>query len=152
MYIIKEIIDFYNIISENKFYDEKEEDILFKKILNHISENKIKYAPKEKKLIKINSHYYMIIITLFKCMIDKKSIEKDSLKDDDYYLYFKSFERCSKEKINKLLRWDIKELNVLNDFIIIYNVFEKAGKLKKWNKKRKVSNIKLYREKTPRNK
>ena len=104
MYIIKEIIDFYNIISENKFYDEKEEDILFKKILNHISENKIKYAPKEKKLIKINSHYYMIIITLFKYMIDKKSIEKDSLKDDDYYLYFKSFERCSKEKINKLLR------------------------------------------------
>ena len=57
MYIIKEIIDFYNIISENKFYDEKEEDILFKKILNHISENKIKYAPKEKQLIKINSHY-----------------------------------------------------------------------------------------------
>jgi hypothetical protein len=39
-------------------------------------------------------------------MIDKKSIEKDSLKDDDYYSYFKSLERCSKElqKFNKLLR------------------------------------------------
>ena len=101
--------------------------------MNLISENKIKYAPKEKQLIKINSHYYMIIIALFKCMIDKKSIEKDSLKDDDYYSYFKSLERCSKElqKFNKLLRWDIKELIVLNDFITIYNVFEKVGKLKK---------------------
>ena len=128
---INEIIDLYNIISENIVYDEKEENILFKKILNHISENKIKYEPKDKQLVKINSHYYIVTIALFKCIIDRKSIEKASLKDDDYYSYFKSLERCSKElqKLNKLLRLDIKELNVLNDFITIYNAFEKAGKL-----------------------
>ena len=123
--------------------------------MNHFSENKIKYDSKEKqliKIVKINSHYFIVIIGLFKCMINKMSIGKAPLKDDDYYLYFKSFEWCSKEKINKLLRWDKKELNVLNDFITIYNVFEKAGRLKKLNRKRKVSNIKLYREKTPRNK
>ena len=140
---IKEIIDLYNIISENIVYDEKEENILFKKILNHISENKIKYEPKDKQLVKINTPYYIVTIVLFKCMIDKKSIEKASLKDDDYYSYFKSLERCSKElqKLNKLLRLDIKELSVLNDFITIYNVFEKAGKLKNLNIIELITNL-----------
>ena len=124
--------------------------------MNHFSENKIKYDSKEKqlvKIVKINSHYYIVIIGLFKCMINKMLIGKAPLKDDDYYSYFKSLERYSKEKLHKLLRLDIKELSVLNDFITIYNVFEKAGRLIKLNRKRKVSNIKLYMEKkTPRNK
>ena len=89
----------------------------------------------------------MVIIGLFKCMMNKMSIGKVPLKDEDYYSYFKSLEQYSKEKLNKLLRLDIKELSVLNDCIAIYNVFEKAGRLKKLNRKRKVSNIKLYREK-----
>ena len=140
---IKEIIDLYNIIAENIVNDEKESDILFKNILTYISENKIKYEPIEKQLIKINSPYYIIIIALFKCMIDKKSIEKASLKEDDYYFYFKSLERCSKkiQKLNKSLRLDIKELSVLNDFITIYNVFEKVGKLKNLNIIELITNL-----------
>ena len=131
-YYIKEILDLYNIISENIVYDEKEEEILFKEILNHISKNEIKYEPKEKQLVKVNVPYYTITIVLFKCMIDKKSIEKASLKDDNYYSYFQDLERCLKEikKLDRSLRLNIKELSVLNEFIEIYNVFEKAGKLK----------------------
>ena len=125
---IKEILDLYNIISENIVFNE---ELLFKEILNYISKNEIKYEPKEKQLEKINAPYYIISITLFKCMIDEKSIERASSKDDNYYSYFKVLERCLKiiQKLDKSLRLDIKELSVLNEFIIIYNVFENGGKL-----------------------
>ena len=116
---IKEIIVLYNIISENIVYDEKEEAILFKEILNHISKNEIKYDPKkEKQLVKVNVPYYMVTIALFKCMIDKKPIEKASSKDDNYYSYFKALERCLKDiqKLDKSLRLDKKELSVLNEY------------------------------------
>ena len=129
---IKKIIDLYKIISENIVCDEKEENTLFRNILDHISKNKIKYDPKEKQLIIVNTPYYIIIIALFKCMIDKKSIEKAS---SDYYSYFKVLERCLKEiqKLDKSLRLDIKEISVLNEFITIYNVLDKAGKINNLN-------------------
>ena len=38
---MKDIIDLYNIISENIFYDEKEKNYLFKQIMNCISKNEI---------------------------------------------------------------------------------------------------------------
>ena len=140
---IKEIIDLYTIISENIVHDEKGEDILFKEILNHILNNEIKYEPKEKKLEKVNVPYYIISIALFKCMIDKKSIEKAISKNDNYYSYFKNLERCSKEiqKLDKSLRLDIKELSVLNEFITIYNVFEQSGKLDNLNINELIGNL-----------
>ena len=140
---IKEIIDLYTIISENIVHDEKGEDILFKEILNHILNNEIKYEPKENKFEKVNAPYYKIIIALFKCMIDKKSIERAIPKNDNYYSYFKSLERCSKEiqKLDKSLRLDIKELSVLNEFITIYNVFEQSGKLNNLNINELIENL-----------
>ena len=140
---IKEIIDLYTIISENIVHDEKGEDILFKEILNHILNNEIKYEPKEKKLEKVNVPYYIISIALFKCMIDKKSIEKAISKNDNYYSIFKNLERCSKEiqKLDKSLRLDKKELSVLNEFITIYNVFEQSGKLDNLNINKLIGNL-----------
>lgn len=81
--------------------------------------------------MKVNVRYNIIIISLIKCLIDKKSVEKENSKNDNYYPYFKALERCLKEiqKLNKSLRLDVKELSILNEFIAIYNVFEKDGKL-----------------------
>ena len=128
---IKDILDLYNIISENISYDEKEKDFLFKNILSYIFKKEIKYQPKEPQLVKVNVPYYKVMITLFKCLIDKKAIGNATSKNDNYFSYFKDLERCLKDfkKLDKLLKLDIKELSVLNEFITIYNVFEHSGKV-----------------------
>ena len=53
-------------------------------------------------------------------MIDKKSIKIANSKEDNYYSYYKNLERCLKEmqKLDKILKLDIKEISVLNEFII----------------------------------
>ena len=65
-------------------------------------------------------------------MIDKKSIKIANSKEDNYYSYYKNLERCLKEmqKLDKILKLDIKEISVLNEFITIYHVFDNAGKIK----------------------
>ena len=132
---IRDILDLYKIISENIVYDKTEEELLFKEILNLISQNKIKYEPKEKQLVKVNIPYYIIFIILFKCMINEKAIEIAVSKNDNYYLYFENLEICLKimHKLDKILKLDIKELSILDDFIMIYKVFEHAQKLDKLN-------------------
>ena len=128
---IKDILDLYNLISENIVYKENEKDYLFKQILYYLSKTEIKYEPKEPKLFEINEIYYKITIILFKCMIDQDSIKNAFSKKDNYYSYFKDLERCLKEiqKFDQTLKLDIKELSVLNEFITIYNIFEHAGKV-----------------------
>ena len=142
---IKDIINLYNVISENITYDEKEKEFLFKQILNYNSKMKIKYNPKEKpELVLVNVPFYKIIILLFKCMIDEQSIKNAASKsNDNYYSYFKNLENCLKEmkKIDKILKLDIIELSVLNEFIIIYNVFEHAGKVDKLDIAELISNL-----------
>ncbi len=140
---IKDMLELYNIISENIVYDEKEEEYLFKEILNHISENKIKYEPKEFKLVKVNVPYYIFTIALFKCMIDKKSINNAISKNDNYYSYFENLNRCLKEmqKLDKSLKMDIEELSILNEFINIYNVFEHTGKINKLDINKLITNL-----------
>ena len=106
---------------------------------------KIKYDPKEKpELVLVNVPFYKIIILLFKCMIDEQSIKNAASKsNDNYYSYFKNLENCLKEmkKIDKILKLDIIELSVLNEFIIIYNVFEHAGKVDKLDIAELISNL-----------
>ena len=128
---IKNILDLYNIISENILYHNEEKDILFKNMLYYLSKNEIKYEPKEPKLLKVNIPYYIIIIILFKCMVDDKSIKNANLKNDNYYSFFKELEKCLKEmqKLDKILKLNIKELSVLNEFIYIYDVYEHSGKI-----------------------
>ena len=140
---IKEILDLYKIISENIVYDEKDDEHLFKELLNYFSKNDIKYEPKKKHLKKVNIPYYIITIILFKCMIDKKSIERANNKNDNYYSYFKVLETCLKEiqKLDKLLKLDIKELSVLNEFITIYNVYERIGKINNLDMNKLIDNL-----------
>ena len=45
------------------------------------------------------------------------------------------------ENIDKILKLDIIELSVLNEFIIIYNVFEHAGKVDKLDIAELISNL-----------
>ena len=56
---MKDIIDLYNIISENIFYDEKEKNYLFKQIMNCISKNGINI-----KIIKLQFQKKLIIIII----------------------------------------------------------------------------------------
>ena len=139
---IKDILNLYKIISGNIFFDEKG-DILFKKILNYISKYKIKYEPKEKQLIKVNEPYYILIKILIKYMIDKESIDKSNFKNDNYYSYFKVLEKCLKEiqKLDKVLKLDINELSLLNEFITIYNACDHAGKIKNLDANRFINSL-----------
>ena len=133
---IKNILDLYNIISENIVYDENEKDFLFKQMLNYLSKIEIKYEPKgEPHLILVNIPFYKIIIIIFKCIVDEQTIKNVVSKNqnDNYYSYFKHLEYCFKEleKLDQTLRLNIIELSVLKEFIKIYNVFELSGKIKK---------------------
>ena len=130
---IKNILELYKLISENIVYDVEVKDILIQNILEYSFKNEIKYEPKESQLVKVNVPYYIIIILLFKCMISKESIKNATSKNDNYYSYFKNLERCLKEmqKLDKLLKLNIKELSILNEFINIYNVYELNGKIDK---------------------
>ena len=145
---IKNIIDLYNIISESLVYDEKDNEFLFNLILKYISINQIKYEPDEESyhLIDLNKAYYIIIIILFKCMLDEQSFKNSISKNekDNYYSYFKDLERCLKEMqmLDKMLKLDIKELSLLNEFINIYNVFEKSGKVGKLDLLFLIGNLK----------
>ena len=140
---IKEFLDLYNIISENIAYDEKEKDFLFKEILNLASKDEIKYEPKEPHLVMVNEQYYKLITILFKCMINKKSIQNAISRNDNYYIYFKELERCLKlmKNLDKILKLDIKELSILEEFINIYNVFENAGKVENFDITMLINNL-----------
>ena len=142
---IKEILDLYNIISDDILNEENKGEILFNEIINCVSKNEIKYEPGDEKeqLKKLNFPYYIVIIILFKSMISKKSIEKAFSKNDNYYSYFKTLERCLKtiQKLDKSLSLDIKELSVIDEFIAIYNAFEKIGKLNNLNINELIENI-----------
>ena len=143
---IKDIINLYNVISENISYDENEKEFLFKQILNYNSKMELKYEPKEKpELVLVNVPFYKIMILLFKCMIDEQSIKNTASKNknDNYHSYFKNLESCLKEmqKIDKVLKLDIIGLSLLNEFIIIYNVFEHTGKVDKLDLSLLISNL-----------
>ena len=132
---IKNILYLYDIISIDIAYCGKEKNFLFKKILSHISKEEIKYEPKESQLSEVNVPYYKLIIALFKCMIDKELIKNLASGEDSYFnsyfSYFKDLERCLKDfqKLDKLLKLDIKELSILDEFINIYKVYEHSGKV-----------------------
>ena len=130
---IKDIIDIFNIISENIINDEKDEDFLFKQLLYYISLNDIKYRPKESQLKEINSPYYIIIIVaLFKFLINEETINNavNKNKNDNGYSYFKYLEEALDKmlKLDNKLKLDLLELKILNDFIIINNIFECQNK------------------------
>ena len=128
---IKLILDLFNGISENILFDEKDNNILLKEIIKQIKENKIKYEPKEDKLLEVNTPFYIFIIILINCILDNKSIAIASLKNDNYNFYFRHLEKYLKEiqTLDKILKLDIKEISILNEFLIIYSEFERLGKL-----------------------
>ena len=105
------------------------------KIINYLSKIKIKYESKGTQLVRVNTPFCKIIITLFKCIIDEQTIKNITSKNKNvnYYSYFKNLKICLKEmqKIDKKLKLDIIELNILNEFIIIYDVIEHAGKIER---------------------
>ena len=107
---IKDIIDIYDIISENG-YKEKDKLFLFKQIINYISKNEIKFEQKELDIKKLNASFYIIIKSILNYIIE--------------YNYEEYFEICLNQmkKLDKILKLNIIELNVLNDFIIINKIF-----------------------------
>ena len=54
-------------------------------------------------------------------------------KDNNYYSFFKDLKICLKEMqyLDKILKLNIKELSILNEFITIYNVVENFEKINK---------------------
>ena len=113
---IKDIIDIYNIISENG-YKEKDKLFLFKQIINYISKNEIKFEQKELDIKKLNASFYIIIKSILNYIIDEKNIKN--------IIYEEYFAICLNQmkKLDKILKLNIIELNVLNDFIIINKIF-----------------------------
>ena len=87
---------------------EKIKIICFKKILFYNPKNEIKYYTKEPQLAGVNLPFYILIIELFKWMIDKESIKNLAFKNDSYFnyffTYFKDLKRCLKdfEKFDQL--------------------------------------------------
>ena len=144
---IKNILDLLTVISINIAYYGKEKNFLFKKILFYNSKNDIEYKPKEEELSEVNVPYYKLIIIFFKCMIDKESIKNLASENDSYFnsyfSYFKDLERCLKDfqNLDQLLKLDIKELSVLNEFINIYKVFEHLGKVNKLDINKLINNL-----------
>ena len=128
---IKLILDLYNEISENILFDEKENEILLKEIIKYILENKVKYEPIKEDLLEVNTPFYIIIIILINCLLDKKSISIAASKGDNYNYYFQHIEIYLKEmqKLDMILKLDIKEISVLNELFIIYSDYERLGKL-----------------------
>lgn len=110
--------------------------------------NDIKYRPKESQLKEINSPYYIIIVALFKFLINEETINNpvNKNKNDNGYSYFKYLEEALDKmlKLDNILKLDILELKILNDFIIINNIFECQNKKDSIDEKLKVliSNIK----------
>ena len=132
---IKDILNLYNIISDNIVYDEKQKNFLFIQMINYLSKKEIKYEPKEEQLKRVNIPFYKIIIILIKCLLDEQSVGNAAKKNmnDNYHSYFKNLEICLKEmqKLDKILKLNITELSALYELIEIYNAFEISGKVDK---------------------
>ena len=120
---IKKILDLYNIISEYILYDENDKDILYKNIINYVQKNEIKYVPKEPKLEKLNKTFYKIILIILKCTLSDKGIKIASLKKDNYLSYFKYLKECMNtiQKMDEILRLNIIELDIINEYMAIYD-------------------------------
>ena len=139
---IKNIINIYNTISDILFHDEKDKAYLLNQIIDYMLKTQLKYLSKEMEFQRVNVPFNIIIILLFKIFIDESNIKKTFLGNN--------IEICLKEikKLDDALNLKIIELSILNDFNIIYNLFDYYEKINALNKeeiaiKRDENEIKL---------
>ena len=127
---IKDLLDLYSIIFENIINKKDEKEILFQKISNNISKNEIKYNPQKQQLIKMNSPYYILIKIFLKYILDILLNINQDFEFYGHYSYFASLEKCMKKltKLDIKLKLGIKELDIINEYIYIYNIFYNEDK------------------------
>ena len=135
-------IELYNTISDILFHDEKDKAYLLNQIIDYMLKTQLKYLSKEMEFHRVNVPFNIIIILLFKIFIDESNIKKTFLGNN--------IEICLKEikKLDDALNLKIIELSILNDFNIIYNLFDYYEKINALNKeeiaiKRDENEIKL---------
>ena len=143
-YYIKKILDVYNIISDNIFYDEKDKNILNKNIINYIQKNEIKYEPKEPKMEIVNKAFYKILLIIFKCTLNETGIKIAALKNDNYSSYFKYLNEFMNvmKTIDESMKLGIIELDILDEYISIYNSSQNVNNVNKLNNHKLIMNLK----------
>ena len=115
---IKIILDLINLISE----DISNEKIIIKNILSNNTISEIKYETTEEKLKKVNTPYFKILVILLKEII-KKIASKNNNNNISYFGYLK---KCLNEirNLNTLLKIKIEEINIIDEYVTIYNAYE----------------------------